>query len=592
MGVAAGQWAEAAQPLPRCRQFELRDIVLESKHTLCVAPLYNPPFRLSLRDYPLLAYHSSSLRDGLELVAPQKDRAYRLRIGEAAMGAFRRVLNQLQQIAADKHRRFQFHLIDRSDAAEVEHRQQQQSSKKKRGRPSAAEEDDEEDGDEADEEEDAAEPEYAWLRFRSVRLEHDEVQVEWEGGEVTVESAHDFLDQIGLSLFTYHVVMQSLPQKERLQMAERLAKGRKKRRGVKKAADKKPRLMQHSSALSCGAGAQLGARMDAMQLRVATAASKLLQAICSYCGGVQVLCMSCPEDGCAQRVCMECWMTASTGSGRHPQASSALLDFQCSAHRGALAIPIHASVQAYGLPTTQQQSIAVWTTSASAFHTYSVHLSHPLLGCTQLSPATSAADSPSPIPAAAVVLEYHSNAESGDVTFDAPRLCGPSGRDVSQCAFLAPILHPTSSQLLVLLTCGPYRKQLPSIQTLSRASPNATFLLFDIAQLFVHEVQAAVCAVVRQCLLHPTVSPLHIAAEHFGKQLLQAYRPAFLFRGHLLPVVHHTKDALQPCQCGVTLKCRGFVHKRPGWEAFERFQLARYSCKKNRCDGEMMLPHV
>ena len=149
---------------------------------------------------------------------------------------------------------------------------------------------------------------------------------------------------------------------------------------------------------------------------------------------------------------------------------------------------------------------------------------------------------------------------------------------------------PVTTKQVVLLICRPYRKQLEAIHAASQNTfPHTTFLLFDIEQLFVRDILSAVCSTVRQYLLYPSASPLHLAAEHFGKRLLQAYRPALLFRGQLLPVVHHSQDALTKCVCGVTLKSRGLAHKAEGWEAFERFQLYRYSCKKTPSCGMCML---
>ena len=161
-------------------------------------------------------------------------------------------------------------------------------------------------------------------------------------------------------------------------------------------------------------------------------------------------------------------------------------------------------------------------------------------------------------------------------------------------ALLARFVDPATTKLVVLLTCGPYRKQLEEIRAASQELyPNTTFLLFDIAQLFVKDILPAVCSTVAQYLLYQSASPLHLAAENFGKRLLQTYRPSFLFRGQLLPIVHHSQDALTKCACGVTLKSRGFVHKAAGWEAFERFQLYSYTCKKSpSCGASMLLPRI
>jgi hypothetical protein len=75
---------------------------------------------------------------------------------------------------------------------------------------------------------------------------------------------------------------------------------------------------------------------------------------------------------------------------------------------------------------------------------------------------------------------------------------------------------------MALCTCALTGKRLFHVQAWSHRYPRTTFLLFDVAQLIVYDIQAAVCAVVRQCLLCPTRSPLHNAAEHFSKQLLLA----------------------------------------------------------------------
>jgi hypothetical protein len=200
---------------------------------------------------------------------------------------------------------------------------------------------------------------------------------------------------------------------------------------------------------------------------------------------------------------------------------------------------------------------------------------------------------------AAVVLEYHSDVDGGNAVIDSPMhllsrsttaASSTPERDMSQVALLSRFIDPATTKFVVLLTCGPYRKQLEAIRVASqRIYPNATFLLFDIEQLFVRDILSAVCSTVRHCLLYPHASPLHVAAEHFGKRLLQAYRPSFLFRGELLPIVHHSQDALTQCASGVTLKSRGQAHKAAGWEAFERFQLYRYSCKKSPSCGVCML---
>jgi hypothetical protein len=53
------------------------------------------------------------------------------------------------------------------------------------------------------------------------------------------------------------------------------------------------------------------------------------------------------------------------------------------------------------------------------------------------------------------------------------------------------------------------------------------------------------------------------------------------------------QDALAKCACGVTLKSHGLAHKAAGWEAFERFQVYRYKCKKvPGCGATMLLPRI
>jgi hypothetical protein len=247
------------------------------------------------------------------------------------------------------------------------------------------------------------------------------------------------------------------------------------------------------------------------------------------------------------------------------------------------------------LPSDEPQSIGVWS-SASSFPAYRSQLDTPLLKAVPLSSeGLSSGQWP-----AAVVLEYHSDVHHGNVVFDPPLRLSERGAaasacmepDISQAARLSRFIDPESTKLVALLTCGPYRKQLEAIRAVSQSAyPNPTFLLFDLEQLFVRDILSAVCSTVRQSLLYPHASPLHLAAEHFGKRLVQAYRPSFLFRGELLQVVPHSQDALTQCACGVTLKSRGQVHRAAGWEAFERFQLYHYTCKKAPgCGLCMLLP--
>jgi hypothetical protein len=246
-------------------------------------------------------------------------------------------------------------------------------------------------------------------------------------------------------------------------------------------------------------------------------------------------------------------------------------------------------VQLFGLPSTQSQTIGVWTLKDS-FSTYRNHLDASPLRTVQLT----AAGLPSGQQPVSVLLEYHSDVHRGDASFEETTRGPNVGPDIRQVGLLARFVDPATTKLVVLLTCGPYRKQLEEIRAVSRELyPHTTFLLYDIAQLFVKDILPAVCGTVRQYLQYPSASPLHLAAENFGMRLLQTYRPSFLFRGQLMPVVHHSQDALAKCACGVTLKSHGLVHKAPRWEAFERFQVYRYKCKKvPSCGATMLVPRI
>jgi hypothetical protein len=100
-----------------------------------------------------------------------------------ALASYRRVLNGLKHIAATvgrQHGGISFQLLNREKkcrwpltaTASV---------------PEAKSEDEEQEA-----------PMYGWRRFRSVKLEHDQTEVEWESGEITPVPALNFLDQIGL----------------------------------------------------------------------------------------------------------------------------------------------------------------------------------------------------------------------------------------------------------------------------------------------------------------------------------------------------------------------------------------------------------
>jgi hypothetical protein len=269
--------------------------------------------------------------------------------------------------------------------------------------------------------------------------------------------------------------------------------------------------------------------------------------------------------------------------------------FRCEEHGGRIKIAVHPTVQQLGLPSQQPQTIAVWTTAGN-FHSYASQLQNPLIRCLPL--ALNTADEVVVVPtpsttASVVILEYHAETSNGNVVFDTPLQQaggGASKSEESQVAFLSRIINPFVTKFVPLLTCGEYRQQLASIITASKeVYPDTTFLLFDIPKLFVHQVQSAVCSTMQQCLLYPSQSPLAIAAEHFGAKLLQAYRPSFLFRGQLMPVVHRSNESTPRCACGVTLKNRGPVHKRVGYEAFERFQVDQYTCKKSPSCGASRL---
>lgn len=184
------------------------------------------------------------------------------------------------------------------------------------------------------------------------------------------------------------------------------------------------------------------------------------------------------------------------------------------------------------------------------------------------------------------------------------------GQEVAQTAFLSRYLPAAAAAAMpssgapsanaptycALLTCGGYRHQLDQLVAYSaHCAPHVVFLLFRIDQLFVPEVQSAVCSTIRHCLLYPQSNPLAVAKEYFGQQITQTHRPYFLYRGREMPIVHHTSDLRRPCRCGVMLKNAGYVHRRTGdgWRAFEPFQVEEYRCKKgNRLCPSLLLARV
>jgi len=458
------------------------------------------------------------------------------------------------------------------------------------------------------------EPQYHWVRFTA--MDEHNVSVLWQSGEVTHEPLAKFRAQIPPLDFQYHAKLCKMPPKQQQKMLAQLAKSSSKaastgerkqtasrshcERNDRRSSHPKKKLKQKQSKRPSKQTTTGSEAVAHSLLQTALADIHVTQATCSYCGTLCVLCFQCTATAsCAKRVCMHCWTLATAEDAVvSPNTTGPLTTadkfFHCHAHGGITHLPVHPTVQKLGLPSDCPQTIGVWAPALN-FPTYRIQLDAPTLTTRLLTSAGSSARQPH---ATAVILEYHSDVELGNVTFDAPptMLTGkgtsssPTEVDIGQVALLARFVDPATTKLVVLLTCGPYRKQLETIRIASqKLYPTTTFLLFDIPQLFVHDILPAVCSTVRQYLLYPTASPLHLAAEHFGKRLLHSYRPSFLFRGELLPVVHHSQDALSQCACGVTLKCRGLVHKAAGWEAFERFQLYRYSCKKSPSCGTCML---
>jgi len=566
------------QPLPPMRLLQPRSIELIGRR-LELSHAVGPNSILLLKDYPCIWHDSSSPTAYLELVSPLQEQAYRIEVQSAE--SLKTMLKQLYQLLNNRDFTGDLQVVDLSEAAAAAQKPPAGAKQKKRqleaeSRSAAAAATARADDGAASEDEDD-EKEYEWTGFKRVDFRTNTVEVYWKQGGWTPEPLHAFREQIGAVHFAFEHHLSTLPPKQRSAMRARMAKGRS-AHGTSQPKHKKPK---HAEAAASG---------------TAAASSNFTGGTtCCYCGSVAALCVGCEEAGCRQQTCMHCWATALHACAALQPADRDV--FRCVSHNGRVEISVHATVQQLGLPSDQLQAIGVWTT-ANNFQSYATQLQHPLLHALPLRPKQSKATSPLPTSApAAVLLEYHTESGRGNAIFEGAARPAAGARasecEESQAAFLSRLLDPATTKLAVLLTCGYYRQQLPALLAASRETyPDTTFLLFDIPQLFTDHVQAAICSTVRQYLLYPTRSPLHIAAEHFGKQLLQAYRPAFLFRGHLLRVVHHTKDALRPCQCGVTLKCRGLVHKKQGWEAFERFQLYRYSCKKNQCAVEMLLPHV
>jgi hypothetical protein len=475
----------------------------------------------------------------------------------------------------------------------------------------AAQQDDEEErkGQDGDGAAEHKQPAHEWIRFLSISKKS--IRVLWANGDVTDEPRAEFERQIDPLHFAYHASLAKMPPKQQGDMLALLAKSRSKAAP----SEHKPRATR-SGRLFSGltppvkkskkmySGAEQMSDEDGVDHgQTVPACVDISQATCSYCGCVGILCFRCTAvASCTQRVCMHCWtLAASSASVKKidelPENVSSCVgtfvifnEFHCQQHGGSVHLPIHPMVQLYGLPSNQLQTIGVWTSKVS-FSTY-----HSQLNTSPLSPVllSAAGQLSSGQQAAAVLLEYHSDVDHGHASFDEPTVGRSFEPDIRQVAMLARFVDPATTKLVVMMTCDPYRKQLSGICAASRELyPHTTFLLFDIAQLFVKDILPAVCGTVRQYLLYPSASPLHLAAENFGKKLLQTYRPSFLFRGQLLPVVHHCQDALVKCACGVTLKSHGLAHKAAGWEAFERFQVYRYKCKKvPSCGATMLVPRV
>jgi hypothetical protein len=477
--------------------------------------------------------------------------------------------------------------IDEGDDSKEEENEQQDEEEERKS----------EDGNSASEDEQA---EHVWTRF--LKVNNKTIRVLWANGDITDEPRAEFEPQIDPMHFAYHASVAKMPPKQQREMLALMAKSRSKAT----ASELKPRATRSGRVFSALAhpckkskkahgNAEQKIDEDGVDSIEGTAACFALSTTtCSYCGCAGIQCFHCTAvASCTQRVCMHCWTLAAPSASAKkinelPESSSSSIGatvvsnkFHCQQHGGSVPLRIHSMVQLFGLPSTQPQSIGVWA-SKDSFTDYRNKFDTPSLRTVLLS----AAGLPSGQQPAAVLLEYHSDVDRGDASFDEPAVGRSAEPDIRQVALLARFVHPATTKLVVLLTCGPYRKQLEEIRAASRELyPNTTFLLFDIAQLFVKDILPAVCSTVRQYLLYPSASPLHLAAENFGKRLLQTYRPSFLFRGQLLPVVHHSQDALAKCACGVTLKSHGLAHKAAGWEAFERFQVCRYKGDTNarRC---------
>lgn len=416
---------------------------------------------------------------------------------------------------------------------------------------------------------------FGWDRFISIDWEKRFVRIQWNSGEITPEPMDEFHNQIGTPMFALHYAyLTATPgEKQIMRQTMFMAKPNKRNRS------KKHKKQQKT-------GEQKNETNDLRQ----KLCSLVSTCICSYCGSGPTVCLKCTHPECPQRVCMQCWMSST--------ADIDLIEsFQCVQHDGPIEFPTHLTVQQHGLPSTNQpQSIAVWSASGCNMASYQCHLEHPLLKTTQIQwSSNECVPSTLTSPPAAFLAEYHSDTETGNVEFDVPHESSSAmAPSMSQVSMLSKCVDPSNTKFVTLSTCGAYRLQLDAIKKFSREKcPETTFLLFDIDRLFVRHILTPVCNTVRQCLLYPHRSPLEIASEHFGKTLLQTYRPYFLFRGEVMSIIHHTTDVLKPCLCGTTLKNRNFAHRKAGWETFERFQVKWYGCQnKKKCGTYMLLPHV
>lgn len=523
---------------------------------------------LPLKDYQLIWYDSSSPVHYLELISPIKEKEHFYRIEVTHASSLTSTLAQLQLMLKDHDSHGDLKLIDVSNVEASSVKPARGVNQKKRQLEEA-----ESHSSAADDEE----KEYEWVGFKSVDFEANTVLVQWKEGPPDTQPLDEFRQQIGHTRFVFEFHLMTLPPEERRGMQERMAKGKGKRGANQPKKKKQKTKMMKMMDTKAGTGTVLS------HTNIRT---------CSYCGSVATLCIRCAHPDCDEQVCMHCWVVSASSSPTSSQETDRDT-FLCSSHGGCLVIPMHPTVQQLGLPSSQSQTIGLWATPSS-FSSFVSHLHHPLLRCVPLSLNEAGTTTSSSGPAA-IILEYHTETEQGNVMLDEPMHAAGSGAltyEENQITFLSRLIDPAATKLVVLLTCGYYRRQLESIVAASKeAYPNTVFLLFDIPQLFVHQVQSAVCNTVQQCLLYPLQSPLTIAAEHFGPKLLQAYRPSLLFRGEFMPLIHRSSnEGVKLCACGVTLKNRGPVHKRVGWEGFERLQLDRYTCKKiPSCGAHILL---